>query len=135
MASTVGESLVYQKMADKLGLNFRFGNQDMTSEEVFSPDGALPLFFLFATRSVNDFMPETDVGILVEKDPNSLLGVRASLASGISSASSRFLFVLDAITEAMKRHLITGNVMVLDGLYHEVANDIASIIQNKPEPV
>lgn len=130
--TAIEESLVYIKMAESMGIKFMLDGQEVSSEEAFSPDGALPLFYLRAMRSADEFLDQQDLGFSFSKNESSLFGVYAHLPYGIAFASSRLLFTLDAITESMKFHLTDGNTIDLASLQSEVVDDLQSIIQSKP---
>lgn len=134
------ENAVLIKMANTLGLQFSYGDMALTLEEVFSSDGALPIFYTKAAIASNSLLASVDpdnkedvdadavdIGVALVSDQESLLGFRQMVRSD-EQLPTRLMFVLDAIIEIADPALKAGKACDLLPIADQMQQEFQSVL-------
>ena len=85
-------------IAEKIGISFNFHGQELTHEEVFAPDGGLPLFYL-AAREIAEDLGIKHLGVGFTPDKGTLFGLEATFTGDEIINSTRLMFCFEALLQ------------------------------------
>lgn len=118
------DSAILQKIADRMGLQFSLNGISLNNEEVFSTDGALPLFYI-AAASIAGEVELDGLDFNVDKDEQGLFELQARV--GDKNHSVRLLLLVDALMGFVDSELLrednNGRVIELTRLHTRLIED------------